>query len=416
MSQALQPSRFPWFDYSRYSFSLGLAAGSGLYLSGHSASEYDPEQAAIVVKGGMAQQARTAWSKIAAIVEAGGCTLADIVRAVEYVTPQGIEAYSEAERVRTEMFGARRPALNTVVVQQLLRPQALIEIEVIAQPPGGAQRSRSAEALSLPKGNESVRRGYEGEKQRAPAETLPNRPARENDGIVYLSSLLPVNEDGSVIAPGDVTGQTRAVFRRAAEVLASFKLGLNHVVKTVDYLAPAALGDYKKTAEMRRECFAPVFPAATGIIMPRVAHPDALIQIDFIASRRPRTIINPGWSGYANLTYSPGVRTGNLLYIAGHAALDPDSGRSVHSGDIVAQSEFIYRKILDVIAAAGGAPEHLVKTIEYVTPAGLPRYREVANVRTRLMRAPLPVSTGVVCERLLRPEFQLEVDSFAIIE
>jgi enamine deaminase RidA (YjgF/YER057c/UK114 family) len=407
MSQALQPSRFPWFDYSRYSFSLGLAAGSGFYLSGHSASEYDSEQAAIVVKGGMAQQARTAWSKIAAILEAGGCTLADIVRAVEYVTPQGIEAYSEAEQVRAEMFGARRPALNTVVVQQLLRPQALIEIEVIAQPPDGAQRSR---------GNESARRGYEGEGHHAPAETLPNRSARENDGIVYLSSLLPVNEDGSVIAPGDVTGQTRAIFRRAAEVLASFELGLNDVVKTVDYLAPAALGDYKKTAEVRRECFAPMFPAATGIIMPRVAHPDALIQIDFIASRRPRTIINPGWSGYANLTYSPGVHTGNLLYIAGHAALDPDSGRSVHSGDIVAQSEFIYRKILDVIAAAGGSPEHLIKTIEYVTPAGLPRYREIANVRTRLMRAPLPASTGIVCERLLRPEFQLEVDSFAIIE
>jgi enamine deaminase RidA (YjgF/YER057c/UK114 family) len=398
MSQALQPSRFPWFDYSRYSFSLGLAAGSSLYLSGHSASEHDPESAAIVVKGGMAEQARTAWSKIAAILEAGGCTLSDIVRAVEYVTPQGIEAYQQAERVRAEMLGAGRPALNTVVVRQLLRPQALIEIEVIARRSGGAQQSRTGGA------------------QRAPGGTLPSSPARENEGIVYLSSLLPINDDGSVIAPGDVTGQTRVIFRRATEMLAAFELGLSDVVKTVDYLIPAAVGDYKKTAEVRRECFAPVFPAATGIIMPRVAHPDALIQIDVIASRRPRAIINPGWSGYANLTYSPAVRTGNHLFIAGHAALDPDSGRSVHSGDIAAQSEFIYRNILDVLAAAGGAPEHLVKTIEYVAPAGLARYREVANVRTRLMRAPLPASTGVVCERLLRPEFQLEVDSFAIIE
>lgn len=388
-SQALRPSRFPWFDYSRYSFSLGLAVGSSLYLSGHSASEHDPKQGAIVVKGGMAEQARTAWTKIAAILEAGGCTLADIVRAVEYVTPQGIEAYPEADQVRTEMLGDGRPALNTVVVQQLLRPQALIEIEVVAR---------------------------QGEGQRAAPGTLTKRFARENDGIVYLSSLLPVNEDGSLIAPSDVAGQARAIFRRAAEVLDSFELGISDVVKTVDYLTPAALGDYKKTAEVRREYFAPVFPAATGIIMPRVAHPGALIQIDIVASRRPRAIINPGWSSYANLTYSPGVRTGNLLFIAGHAALDPHTGRSVHPGDIVAQSEYIYGKILDVIAAAGGAPEHLVKTIEYVTPAGLPRYREVANVRTRMMRAPLPASTGVVCECLLRPEFQLEVDSFAIIE
>jgi len=360
-----------------------------LYLSGHSASEHDPERGAIVVKGGMAEQAHTAWTKIVAILEAGGCILADIVRAVEYVTPQGIEAYAKAERVRDDMLGACRPAINTVVVKQLLRPQAFIEIEVVARRGQGESAAR-----------------FEAEKA----------AARENGGIVYLSSLLPLDESGALIAPGVVVEQTRAIFRRAAQVLGSFELGLNDIVKTVDYLTPAALGDYKKTAEVRRECFAPGFPAATGIIMPHVAHPGALIQIDIIASRRPRAIINPGWSSYANLTYSPGVRTGNLLFIAGHAAVDSDTGRAVHPGDIVAQSEYIYGKILDVIAAAGGTPEHLVKTIEYVTPAGLPRYREVTGVRARMLSAPLPASTGVVCERLLRPEFQLEVDSFAIID
>jgi len=219
-----------------------------------------------------------------------------------------------------------------------------------------------------------------------------------------------------LIAPGDVVGQTQAIFERAAQVLDAFELGLSDVVKTVDYLTPAALTDYKKTAAVRRGCFAPAFPAATGIIMPRVAHADALIQVDLIASRRPRAIINPGWSSYANLTYSPAVLTGNLVFIAGHAAIDPRSGQSVHRDDIVAQAEYIYGKILQLLAAAGGRPGHLVKTIEYVTPAGLRRYREVAGVRTRMLSEPLPASTGVVCERLLRPEFQLEVDSFAVIE
>jgi enamine deaminase RidA (YjgF/YER057c/UK114 family) len=224
-ARALQPSRFPWFDYSRYSFSLGLAAGSSLYLSGHSASEHDRERGAIVVKGGLAEQAGTAWTKIAAILEAGGCTLADIVRVVEYLTPNGIGAYSEAEGVRAETLGDRRPALNTVVVEQLLRPQALIEIEVVAR---------------------------QGEGELVADRTLP---ARETDGIVYLSSLLPVDARGSLIAPGDLVGQTEAIFERAARVLDAFELGLNDIVKTVDYLTPAALTDYKKTAEVRRECF-----------------------------------------------------------------------------------------------------------------------------------------------------------------
>jgi enamine deaminase RidA (YjgF/YER057c/UK114 family) len=386
--QALKPSHFRWFDYSRYSFSLGIESAGTLYLSGHSASEHDPEKGAIVVRGAMAEQARTAWTKISAILEAGGCTLANVLRVVEYVTPQGIEQYAQAENARREMLGAARPALNTVVVSRLLRPQALIEIEVIA------------------------RKGESDSTSSQPGSAL----ARACGETVYLSSLLPLDDKGAVIAAGDVVAQSRAIFQRAARILAEFDLGLSDIVKTIDYLVPAAFAGYKQTAAVRRECFEPLFPAATGIVMPRLPIPDILIQIDIIASRRPRAAINPGWSGYANLTYSPAVLTGNLLFIAGQAAIDPNSGRSLHENDISGQSAFIYDQILAIIAAAGGCPEHLVKTIEYVTPAGLSPYGEVAAVRRRKLREPMPASTGVVCDRLLRPEFQLEVDSFAILD
>jgi enamine deaminase RidA (YjgF/YER057c/UK114 family) len=387
-SQALKPTPFRWFDYSRYSFSLGLESGGVVYLSGHSASEHDAGKGAIIVRGGMAEQARTAWAKIEAILAAGGCTLADIVRVVDYVTVEGIAHYAEAERIRREMLGTARPALNTVVVNRLLRPQALIEVEVTAR-----------------KGESDTTVGQTGQPS-----------ARSCGGIVYLSSLLPIADDGGLVASGDVAAQTRAIFERAARVLSEFELGLSDIVKTVDYLAPGALAEYKRTAEVRRECFEPVFPAATGIVMPRLARSDALIQIDLIASRHPRAIINPGWTGYAALTYSPAVLAGNLLFIAGQAAVDPNTGRSVHPYDIGAQSAYIYENTVRLIASAGGALEHLVKTIEYVTPAGLAHYSEVAGVRRRKLHEPLPASTGVVCERLLRPEFQLEVDSFAVID
>ena len=36
---ALKPVKFPWLDYSRYSFSLGLKGATGTYLSGTTASE-----------------------------------------------------------------------------------------------------------------------------------------------------------------------------------------------------------------------------------------------------------------------------------------------------------------------------------------------------------------------------------------
>jgi enamine deaminase RidA (YjgF/YER057c/UK114 family) len=150
--------------------------------------------------------------------------------------------------------------------------------------------------------------------------------------------------------------------------------------------------------------------------MPRLLHPEALIQYDFIATRDVPTVINPGWTRYQKLTYSPAVRAGRLLFMSGQGALDPATERVVCDGDVAAQAEYTYQNVLKVVAAAGGGPQHLVKTIEYVVPAALARYREVAGVRSKLLREPYPASTGLVCEALLRPEMQIEIDPFAILD
>ena len=131
---AIKPAHFPWFDYSRYSFSLGLKSPAGVYLSGHTASEYDPVAKRIVVRGGMTEQVRTAWAKIGAILDAAGLGFENVVRVVEYLRPEGIERYAEAAAVRQEVFGAHQPVVNTVPVKSLLRPEAFIEIEVTAEP------------------------------------------------------------------------------------------------------------------------------------------------------------------------------------------------------------------------------------------------------------------------------------------
>jgi enamine deaminase RidA (YjgF/YER057c/UK114 family) len=199
-------------------------------------------------------------------------------------------------------------------------------------------------------------------------------------------------------------------------MLAALGLGFDRVVKTVDYLTPAALAAYKATGRVRRDHLGPVYPGAAGILMPRLVHDEALIQYDFIATRDTPVAVNPGWTRYQKLTYSPAVRAGKLLFMSGQGALDPATERVVFEGDVVAQAEYTYRNVLEVIGAAGGGPQHLMKTIEYVTPAGLARYRDVAGVRARLLREPYPASTGLVCEALLRPEMLIEIDPFAILD
>jgi len=381
---AIIPTHFPWFDYARYTFSLGLQREGKVWLSGHSASEYDPETRHIVVRGGMADQTRTAYAKIAAILDAAGLTLDDAHRIVEYVTAAGIEHYAEAEGVRAEVLGDHRPAVCTVVVNRLLRPQAFIEIEVTAGPAG--------EAITV-----------DGWGRVAAA------PGYAADDIVYLSSLTAPDAGDSL------ESQARAVFERAAEVLKAAGLDMSNVVKTVDYTTPATLRDYRSTGRIRKDMLGPVYPGAAGILLSKLQTPETLISFDVIASRHTPEAVNPGWERYGKLTYSPAVRAGNVLFMSGQAALDPATERAVHDGDIVAQAEYTYSNINEVLRAAGAGPVNLVKTIEYVTPAGLENYREVAKVRDKLLRAPYPASTGCVCEALLRPEFLIEIDPLAIL-
>jgi len=374
---AIKPTHFPWFDYSRYSFSLGLKTPASVYLSGHTASEYDPAAKRIVVRGGMTEQVRTAWAKIGAILDAAGLGLSNVARVVEYLRPEGIERYAEAAAVRDEVFGAHRPVVNTVPVKSLLRPEAFIEIEVTAETKIGE---------------------------------------RASSGVVFLPTVQPVDEQGRIVGAGDVVAQTEAIFEQAGRMLSALGLGFDRVVKTVDYITPAALAAYKATGRVRRARLGPVYPGAAGILMPRLMHPEALIQYDFIAVRDAPVAVNPGWERYQKLTYSPAVRAGKLLFMSGQGSLDPATERVVFENDVIAQAQYTYENILKVVAAAGGGPQHLVKTIEYVTPAALERYRGVADVRSKLLREPWPASTGLVCEALLRPEMLIEVDPFAILD
>jgi enamine deaminase RidA (YjgF/YER057c/UK114 family) len=70
---------------------------------------------------------------------------------------------------------------------------------------------------------------------------------------------------------------------KIARVLEVAGGSLRDLVKTVDFITPAALDDYRVTGRVRRELLGPDFPAATGVVVNRLLHPQYLIEIDAIA-------------------------------------------------------------------------------------------------------------------------------------
>jgi 2-iminobutanoate/2-iminopropanoate deaminase len=79
---------------------------------------------------GIEAQKRLAWKYILAMLTKAEMTTADLVKVTTSLTnAQDIPAYV---KVRGEMLGDVRPAFMLQIVTQLIKPEVLVEVEVIA--------------------------------------------------------------------------------------------------------------------------------------------------------------------------------------------------------------------------------------------------------------------------------------------
>lgn len=388
--QAIEPREFDFFDYKRYTFSLGLKSEDGAWLSGHSASRYEPKVDRIVVTGEMSRQADLAHDKIETVLSAAGYTWQNVVKMTDYVTVAGLGTYELVADVRRKRLGSHLPATTTVIVDRLLRAGALIEIEVVAS-------GTPAQVFELGRTHRHV----------------PRAAAVRVGDLVYVSGQVGVDEDGEIKGGGDLGAQTKKVYENLNEALQKAGVSTEQIVKTVDYVHWSARGDYRATGAVRREMLKEPYPAATGIVVNRLSHPDALIEVDAVAFDGDREAVNPGWDRYKKLTYSPAIKAGNYLFLAGQFSMNPVTQEPEYVDDIVAQTRNVYTNLFKVMEAGGLDESAMVKTVEYVVGTALPEYRKTAAVREDLFSAPYPSATGAVIPQLLWPGMLIEVDSVA---
>ena len=111
--------------------------------------------------------------------------------------------------------------------------------------------------------------------------------------------------------------------------------------------------------------------------------------------------------------YSPVVKTGSVIYIAGQVAQD-EHGEIAGRGDFEAQAHQVMANLRTALAAAGAGFEHLARITIYMTD---PRYRDVMrDVTHQYLGAALPASTLLVVSALARPECLLEIDAIAVVD
>ena len=112
--------------------------------------------------------------------------------------------------------------------------------------------------------------------------------------------------------------------------------------------------------------------------------------------------------------YTHVIRVGNMAYVAGQASVGKD-GTIIGVGDVVAQTEEVFRQVRECLRAVGTDLDHVVKMTTFITNAD--DVMKVASVRSRLLREAnfRPASTLVVVSRLAKPEMLVEVECTALI-
>jgi 2-iminobutanoate/2-iminopropanoate deaminase len=114
-------------------------------------------------------------------------------------------------------------------------------------------------------------------------------------------------------------------------------------------------------------------------------------------------------------TWSDLVKKGKIIAISGMVSVD-ENHRTLHAGDLEAQTREIYEQIKKLLEKAGATFDNVIKTTDYITPEALADYAVTAKIRREYFKGNFSAATGVVVNRLLRPDWLIEIDAIAVLD
>jgi enamine deaminase RidA (YjgF/YER057c/UK114 family) len=129
-----------------------------------------------------------------------------------------------------------------------------------------------------------------------------------------------------------------------------------------------------------------------------------------------RTLQPPGWPrprGYANGVAAEGG--GTLVFVAGQIGWDQTG--AFPAADLPGQVRRTLQNVLDVLAEAGGRPEHVARLTWYVTDREeyLATAREIGAAYRELMGGHYPAMAVVEVSALIEAQAKVEIEATAVV-
>jgi 2-iminobutanoate/2-iminopropanoate deaminase len=210
---------------------------------------------------------------------------------------------------------------------------------------------------------------------------LPFSPAVRGGDFVFLSGIAAIDPATGEPVHGTVAAETRQILRRLDQLLQAAGSSLANVVK-VNVLIYSML-EYDNMNSVYREFFPTDSPARTVCGAKLIGGHKVEIECVALASatglhpsadRLPRNVIQPAnpklnVSRNANLPHSPGIWTGDYIFLSGMGPVDPlTGGRNL--GPIAEQIRQTLRNMAHMLESAGSGLDRIVKMTVVLADAG----------------------------------------------
>jgi enamine deaminase RidA (YjgF/YER057c/UK114 family) len=238
--------------------------------------------------------------------------------------------------------------------------------------------------------------------------------------FVFITGQTAFDESGKLVGVGDARAQAEQACENIKRLLALAGGTLDDVVKMVVYVTDRA---HRQVAyPVIRRYFPKAWPCGTGYIVPGLARPELLIEIDawaFIDDHKAQKKLLrtqnldrmgvPGSSGVAAQAY----RAGNLVYLQGQVGWTLD-GELRGRGDPGAQARQAMENVQALMQLAGGSLADIVRVVTTVTERK-DRATAYPVIKDHWPGLP-PPGTGLIVDGLATEELKIEVDAWGFID
>lgn len=333
-------------------FSPAVIAGDFVYLSGMLPTDANGK----VVAGDIRIQTARALDNLSALLRQNGSRMSQVAAVTVYLQNQAdFKAMNEVYA----KYWPTDPPTRTTVVANLVAPDALIEVSMVALR-DGVERKVVHPPAWVPSAN-------------------PYSYGILTGDTLFLSGLLSRSGRDNSAVPGDVKVQTETVLANAREILAAAGMTLGDVVSSRVFLTDTAA--FQDMNAAYRAAF-PANPPARATVKVGLTAPQYLVEITMVAVRRGQrqVITTPnadGTPGTPNPALSSAIKAGPRLFLSGMlGSIDATKG------DAAAQTRETLARLGRTLKAAGFTWNDVVEATVY-----LPRLQDFAAMNAAYREA-----------------------------